>query len=643
MWPFGRGRSKPEPQAGPPPAAAPVNRRDWTGLPPIQRTIAEHPLTAPSDRFSDALATHHDPSISSDQMGHQVSADAPSGIVLTVARTATTRRDGPAMIPRPPVQRRAQDALPLSGEWNGDDEAAPVAARPAPLPVPTAIQRTAHASGSPAASPPLPSRSLPIAEQPVIQPLAEAPSLTSVPPDVDLKPIEPPDRPARSAPLIQPAAVQRTEVHEIGAPPRLTLGQARRMGLGAPIRKVPDRTVQRAAAEALPAPFTPVPVPESAAPPPAVERPIASHHAEPSAAPLTISRSAEPAASPPAAPPLELPLAPPARRPESVGASSIIDEPAVTSREAVHVEPVTPPSPTPDGTESASFALQRSQEMAASSGPRPADGEPIAAEPATATAPLLRPMALGRSLQRSTSESFATPALSSEPRAPLVSQRPLQPTAAVQRAVGAAVGNSPSAPSPRRQLAADPGPTHSLVLPSMASSEPLAAGERLAVAPAPSLQRSAAASLAAVPLPTSALRPAPLALASRTVTRAQPDSASLPPGQAEAARAAMPLAPPVIIQRSAADPSAESPAWPAEPGASLQRAVPVDEAPAESAPPPAAAGAAATSSGSSAGSATTAETDLDQLAGRLYDRIRSRLRSELLVDRERAGVLTDWR
>src|SRR5579864_1762076 len=176
MWPFGRGRSTPEPQAGPPPAAAPVSRRDWTGLPPIQRTIAEHPLTAPSDRFSDALATHHDPSISSDQMGHQVSADAPSGIVLTVARTATTRRDGPAMIPRPPVQRRAQDALPLSGEWNGDDEAAPVAARPAPLPVPTAIQRTAHASGLPAASPPLPSRSLPIAEQPVIQPLAEAPS-----------------------------------------------------------------------------------------------------------------------------------------------------------------------------------------------------------------------------------------------------------------------------------------------------------------------------------------------------------------------------------------------------------------------------------------------------------------------------------
>jgi hypothetical protein len=34
---------------------------------------------------------------------------------------------------------------------------------------------------------------------------------------------------------------------------------------------------------------------------------------------------------------------------------------------------------------------------------------------------------------------------------------------------------------------------------------------------------------------------------------------------------------------------------------------------------------------------------MDELAGKLYDRIRSKLRAELLVDRERAGLLTDWR
>jgi hypothetical protein len=34
---------------------------------------------------------------------------------------------------------------------------------------------------------------------------------------------------------------------------------------------------------------------------------------------------------------------------------------------------------------------------------------------------------------------------------------------------------------------------------------------------------------------------------------------------------------------------------------------------------------------------------LDQLAAELYPRLRSRLRLELIVDRERAGLLTDWR
>ena len=35
--------------------------------------------------------------------------------------------------------------------------------------------------------------------------------------------------------------------------------------------------------------------------------------------------------------------------------------------------------------------------------------------------------------------------------------------------------------------------------------------------------------------------------------------------------------------------------------------------------------------------------DLEDLTNRLYDRLRGRLRLELLVDRERAGVLTDFR
>ena len=47
--------------------------------------------------------------------------------------------------------------------------------------------------------------------------------------------------------------------------------------------------------------------------------------------------------------------------------------------------------------------------------------------------------------------------------------------------------------------------------------------------------------------------------------------------------------------------------------------------------------------GASTSLQTNDDTQMDELAGKLYDKIRSRLRNELLVDRERAGFLTDLR
>ncbi len=43
------------------------------------------------------------------------------------------------------------------------------------------------------------------------------------------------------------------------------------------------------------------------------------------------------------------------------------------------------------------------------------------------------------------------------------------------------------------------------------------------------------------------------------------------------------------------------------------------------------------------GPSQASETEMDELARKLYDRIRGRLKTELLVDRERAGFLTDLR
>jgi len=131
MWPFQRKVEAPA-ATGPRPVPAPVVRRDWAVLPTIQRIVGAHPLTAPSDLFSDDLATHQDPSVTSDTMGHQVSADAPPGLVLALARP-TTRSDGPAMIPRPRVQRSVAGAAIESGEWDGDG-AAPDPVRPTPFP-----------------------------------------------------------------------------------------------------------------------------------------------------------------------------------------------------------------------------------------------------------------------------------------------------------------------------------------------------------------------------------------------------------------------------------------------------------------------------------------------------------------------------
>jgi hypothetical protein len=45
----------------------------------------------------------------------------------------------------------------------------------------------------------------------------------------------------------------------------------------------------------------------------------------------------------------------------------------------------------------------------------------------------------------------------------------------------------------------------------------------------------------------------------------------------------------------------------------------------------------------SAGPHQASEAEMDELARKLYDRIRGRLKTELLVDRERAGFLTDLR
>jgi hypothetical protein len=671
VWPFQRKTEVPA-DSGPRPAPAPLIRRDWTGLPPIQRLIGAHPLTAPSDRFSDDLATHHDPSVSTEPMGHQVSAEAPAGIVLALARPST-RSDGPAMISRPRVQRRAQSAIPESGEWDGDEAASP-ATRSSPLP----------------ADMPAPA----VRELPVVAPAPVAEPLTALSPDVEPMPVE--SRPHRSRSEHSPdltAASRPDPAHEPeAAAPRLTLGQARRLGLGAPIRRVPDRVVQRVSSDPTEMPLASNPTPRPS-PTRLEEEPSRAESAVPSPAEASNTQR------------LELPLAPreSTREPLAAQRTPHLDPPPQEGREIsaeISAEP-----PTHGGTETfadaptlgrteisakpASALVQRSLqtepppqgglEISAEQAlplamiqrtphpdPPPQGGTEMSAEPALAHAmvertPRAEPPGQGGSEISAESLPPSPPPRPFPARsegvelAPLVGTRPLRPTT-VQRTT-------------------EPAPVDLEELPSRGVG-PVPAGVRIDRAP------QAANSTAPVvvqafpqgddivwPMSHDSAESAPtgsrlsqeltMVAPQRHYDQAAPDrelpigrrfQAAAPSERAVSRAAALPLAP---IQRVAAEapPEPSGPAGESTPEV-VQRGW-FDSVASEvsslssRAPSAAEAGSAVSTVGSAIGSMfgghKAAETDMDELAGKLYDKIRNRLKSELLVDRERAGFLTDLR
>jgi hypothetical protein len=616
VWPFTRKAQTPAP-SGPQPVPAPVIRRDWAGLPPIQRSIGEHPLTAPSDRFSDDLVTHQDPSVSSDHMGHQLSAEAPPGLVLALV-TPTTRSDGPAMIPRPRVQRRVDGAVAESGEWDGD-EAAPLEARSSPIPA--SVQRNA------------------VVERPVVTPVVDQPLLTALAPDADPVPVVSQPRRA-AAPLTFEAPASRSDASDLGVnqpAPRLTLGQARRLGLGAPINKVHDRSVQRSAIEPTLSP-------------------------SPASLPAVEAIAGPQSALTPAAHSLALPLAP-ARPPgDALGEARSADTKG-TSSPAVPESPGTVLSPVEPSrsSDAAPRAVQRVPDAATQAplAPSRVDAPELPESPSDFGAQLPRSLPLRARLV--SGAPSATPAT-----APMALTVPI--AAAVQTATPAAPAALPIAPlaglrpiatlqrsADRAALGADRRGAQATAE-SMADDDDLdlAVGEESKhgdggwyagdqpqpASPIP-IQRVLAATVDEKPIASLALAPRPRAtLAGRAE---EPATAGATAGMD------FPLAPaPVIVQRIAADESGNSTAWANIAAvASLQRE-PAEVAAAAEAPGALTAGPTGAESPNGLGFHPAAgshapEADLDALAGRLYDRIRSRLKTELLVDRERAGFLTDLR
>ena len=653
MWPFSR---QPQTPASSAPASlpAPVVRQDWKQLRPLQRAIGEHPLTAPSDAFAGRLATHQDPSVASRTLGHQLSLDAPAGLVLAVS-TPVMRQHGPAMVPRPRVQRRAP-----STDQKLDLEAA------APEPeIETGL---------------MPSRELPVVPAaPAVQ-LLTAPDTAPLPLDGGRSIAA--TLPAQS-PMPAPAAEEHDEAPAMGAPARLTLGQSRRLGLGAPLTQVPTSSVQRAPADAFefplagadrePAKIQPSPTasPVSAFSSPGSPTPLAPIE------PLAPSRAGQddPTSSMPDGrapdsqpePRLELPLAPPGSMPGPTPEAAeqheaAVPETAATAGLPPHFDPVVF---TPYAAAEPASRLRLLQRRAISASDPPPAAIPASAGPdipvatSAGTARASTPMS-AVSVETTTprpAPDGAPPAFGARPPVadlPIVGSRPLHPTGSIQRATQTppAAVHAPIG----RALETDLSQTR------VDRSE----GAEIA---ATSVQALALTQGDTVMLPAArgSMESGPgRALVAHELTHVAQQrryGASLP---AEGTKAGERLAlQAMAVERSAArDRPFALPLAPMATMASVQRATAIAESAATAAAPIQRAGVEAGSDDSSmiglmsrggpgniAASAITprapgepsGEPDIDALAGKLYERIRTRLRSELLVDRERAGFLTDLR
>ena len=152
--------------------------------------------------------------------------------------------------------------------------------------------------------------------------MPDMPLLTALPAQAEPEPVIQRARRPPVAPRLEMPAVQRTEVQEMSAAPRLTLGQARRLGLGSPINRVASHPpVQLSSDQPLSMPLAPTPAAGSqqttSETAPVNQPPLGNRTEGPEASDppvlephLTVSRLGQaPSSTPPASPRLDLPLA----------------------------------------------------------------------------------------------------------------------------------------------------------------------------------------------------------------------------------------------------------------------------------------------------------------------------------------------
>lgn len=687
FWPFGKRQraatsDAPAVPAPAPAASAPVRPPTgaWRQLPALRPTSASLALTAPVQRLTDTLTSTQRTQVSASELSHARPLTGPTGSVAGLVRPHRSVRyegsGGPLTFAHAPEPIEATDAVPVR-PWASAQRLATPSSDATAAPAATSTTSTAATStaATSTASPPsvmpaapartMPTRAMPARTTPTATVLDSAPAAPGVPTAPSTPPLAIPaaqrlpaagiserlDEPTSSAPAA--AKVERSIVEAPAAtrPDAPTLGSTRIVRrIGAPMHERPASMVDAVPAESAPVQALPIAAANTA---PEPSPPMQTQPARSVTPPAPGSLPARPArsmasASAPATqasggpaplqrldtssdaplvgggarsiqrlqnatptltiPTLANPEQPVAARPDVVPARRGVQRapesvpPAVRSE----LEPVL-------GDSLSDVKVHRGPETGAAA-------RSIQAKAFTTGGAVYMPDEHG-----STSSGEGRKILSHE-----------LTHVVQQRALGGSLPGEDSTEGARLEQEARvvggqaPVPTR----PVAPTARPAAAApaQRLAGSPMPSPTRSLG-SVPAGPDTPSAGSPMPLSsqAAIAATVQAAANSAGVPSSTSSQQAASSPG--PNPINSSGASAPAPSMA------AGVQR---LAEAQSETAPSSA---SATPSAGSSSSNVTAPEpssaADLDDLERQLYPRIRTRLKSDLLADRERSGRLFD--
>jgi hypothetical protein len=634
MWLPWRRPATPPPTALPEPAP-----RHWATLPPVQRALTAPPLVIDRQSFESSLQSWRSPAFLA-PLGHLVTPDAPVGTadVARVQRRTDTR--SVSFAPGRPT-------MPF------DVEPPALAAAP-PVPVPVQPLLTSAA----ATAAPVLVRQLPEAAAPELPRTSMSPSPVAVPPEVlaDLQPETTPPEGEPSAAEVAPAVLSRSDldsparrvpVPADSAPRALpTAWRSKPGGIGLPVRAdvTPDapvvaRSTERPVARATRAALAQ----EQGEPLPAVPpEPTGDLLGDPAAVRATAGADAHARAvdlpegrrSAPPEPELRLPV------PETLGGPSPVRplQRSTVQGDATAPQPSAPtalgassPGDAPPGT-GAPQPLGVAQRMLDSRTERSEGGRASASSdvevasllpgPSPSLVPPSGPAvptleagrdSLGRSSlqRRPTGEADAPPMASVVLSAPVLRQAVTVPL----------ITWSPGAAATRRGVQSRTEDSHGSSFRSVGATQERTSATDPAVGHVQRLAPSAAATLDGAPSRTGD----PTAV--NVLRMARPVA---PPPAAPEVTSWSSAPEPVEVPADGHQPADSPGAWTTELVVSRSQDVPVSTSAAPTTSTPAATPAPA-----------NAGPDLDDLARKLYDRLRSRLAAELRLDRERIGSITD--